>query len=57
MGEIPLPGNEIIKHTIDPQNDPGKYKMEIVRELFFHLNVSFAVITDIPQGSHPDNDN
>lgn len=27
-----LPGNQIIKHSVDPQNDPGRYKMEIIRK-------------------------
>lgn len=27
-----LPGNQIVKHEVDPQNDPGRYKMEIIRE-------------------------
>ncbi|XP_046853724.1 rho GTPase-activating protein 24-like isoform X3 [Xenia sp. Carnegie-2017] len=30
LGEIMLPGNQIIKHPVDPQNDPGRYKMEIL---------------------------
>ncbi|CAB3998928.1 rho GTPase-activating 24 isoform X1 [Paramuricea clavata] len=30
LGEIMLPGNQIIKHSVDPQNDPGRYKMEII---------------------------
>ncbi len=32
LGEIMLPGNQIIKHPVDPQNDPGRYKMEIIRK-------------------------
>ncbi|XP_028406785.1 rho GTPase-activating protein 24-like isoform X2 [Dendronephthya gigantea] len=30
LGEVMLPGNQIIKHPVDPQNDPGRYKMEII---------------------------
>ena len=45
-----LPGNQVIKHDVDPQNDPGRYKMEIIRKSFYNcknmcisVNISFSI--------------